>query len=291
MDDRYHRRETGRKALDRTLVRRRRVRVDGAARFAYAALMRIPAALALACLLALAASTAAAKDLVLRQKTTVAGVGARSVESTQYWTPRRMIVDEAAGRIVVDFVDENLTSIDKTRKTWIVLTFEQMSRQMDAARLEMAQRTQDLDADAKAQLERMGEAIGDRDSAVEVKPTGKREKIAGYDAEEYTFSGSAVKGTLWISKDLPLPLGEKEMKAYRRSTYGMKGPGRQFALAMAQVKALPLRTVMQLDLGPDGTTSTNEVIEVRAESPPAAMIDVPEGFTEMKPGAAPTPTS
>lgn len=235
------------------------------------------------------ASGAAAKDLTIRQKTTVVGVGARTSESTQYWTPKRMIVDETNGRMIVDFEDEQLTSIDKTKKTWITLSFDQMSRQMDAARADMAKRTEGLDPQAKWQLEQMGEAVGSKDAPVEVKPTGKRERIAGYDAEEYTFTGTAVSGTLWASKDLPLPLAPEQMKAFRKSMDGMKGPGRQFAMAMAQVNGVPLRAVMKLGLGPDGTTSTNEVIEVREESPPAGMAAVPDGYSELKPQAAPAP--
>jgi hypothetical protein len=261
--------------------------VDGTQRIAYAAAMKTRAALLLAALLVLAASAAAAEDLVIRQKTTVVGVSPTSSESTQYWTPKQMIVDEKVGRMIVDFEAENLTSLDKTKKTWIVVTFDQMSKQMDAVRRDMDERTKDLEPEAKKKLERMGEAVGDKASTVEVKPTGKHEKIAGYEADEYTFVGSAVNGSLWASKDLPLPLGPKERKAFLRSMDGMKGPGRQFALAMAQVNAVPLRTVLHLELGPDGTTTTNEVIEVRRESPPAAILTIPDGFTEFKAPAAP----
>lgn len=202
-----------------------------------------------------------------------------------------MIVDEPNSRMIVDFVGRSLTSIDKNKRTYIVLTFDDMKEQMEAARRALALQTADYPPDAKAQLERMGEAIGERNSPVEVKALGKYEKIAGYDVEEYSFSGTAARGSLWISKDLPLPLAAKELDAFRESTEGMKGANRQFAVAMAQTKSLPLRTVMSIDLGPDGTTMTNEVLEVRAEKPPSDVVDVPEGFTQMKLAVAtPTPT-
>ena len=201
-----------------------------------------------------------------------------------------MIVDEPTMRMIVDFAGKRVTSVDKTKRTYIILTFDDMKAQMEAARKEMASRTTDYPDDAKAQLERMGEAIGDRNSKVEVKPLGKREKIAGYDTEEYSFTGSATHGSLWISKDLPLPLGPEELKAFRESTDGMKNANRQFALAMAQTNSLPLRTVMSLELGPDGTTMTNEVLEVREGSAPPDVIGVPADFTQMK-LAAPTPAA
>ena len=39
---------------------------------------------------------------------------------------------------------------------------------------------------------------------------------------------------------------------------------RQFALAMTQAKGIPLRTVLNVALGPEGTTTINEIVEVRA---------------------------
>ena len=250
--------------------------------------MKNAAYLVLSCFLGfLAAPQASAKDLILEQKTTVAGVGERAGESTQYWTPAMMIVDEPGVRVIVDFATEKLTQIDKTNKNYLTLTFDQMLAQMDASREDLAKRTGDYPPEAKKALEGMGEDIGDKNSPVDVKPTGKHDKIAGYDTDEYTFSGNAGTGTFWVSKALPLPLGPKELKAFRKSMDGMKGPGRLFALAMTQVNGIPLRTELKVNLGPQGTTTTNEVVAVREASPPAEMITVPEGYNLIKVPDAP----
>jgi len=223
-------------------------------------------------------------DVVVRQKTSTTGMVERETQSTQYWTSEMMIVDDDSNRIIIDFAGERLTAADKQKKTYNVVSFNQMRAAMDQARARMAQESGGLGPDAKAALSGMGEPIG-AEGIVDVKPTGKREKIAGYDAEEYSFVGSAVSGTLWVSKDLPLPLGKKAKEAYIASTAGMRAPGRQFALAMVETNGIPLRTAMNVALGPNGTTTTNEVTEVRREPPPPEMRRVPEDFAP----AAPAP--
>lgn len=223
-------------------------------------------------------------DVIVKQKTSTTGAIERQSESTQYWTDRLMVVDEPASRLIVDFVARKVTLLDKQNKTYLDVTFDAMRAQMDAERKRVAAETADYPEDAKKAVRGMGEALDDLKEGVEVSPTGQRTQIAGYDAEEYKFSGSAVSGTFWVSKDLPLPLGEEQKRAYLASTTGMKAAGRQFALAMVQANAIPLRTEMHIALGPNGTVTTNEVVEVQRGTIPPDVTTIPPDF-----GPRPTP--
>lgn len=217
-------------------------------------------------------------DVTVKQKTSTTGAIRHESESTQYWTDKLMVVDDPASRMMVDFVARRVIVLDKQQKTYAGVTFDAMRASMDAERKRVAEETAGYPEDVKNALRGMGQALDDLGEGVEVKPTGQRAQIAGYDAEEFSFSGSAVNGTLWISKDLPLPLGEEQKRAYLASTAGMKAAGRQFALAMVQLNAIPLRTEMHMALGPDGTVTTNEVVEVRRGTIPADVTAIPDDY-------------
>jgi hypothetical protein len=237
-----------------------------------------------------AACDRAGGDLAIRQRTSTTGLASRSSESTQYWSEKLMVVDEESSRVIVDFAAETMTTVNKQARTFFTLTFDEMRARMEAARQAMELRTADLPPDAREALERMGQPVGERASAVEVAPTGKKETIAGYEAVEYGFTGNAAHGSLWVSESLPLPLGEVEKGAFRKSMDGMQPPNMLLALAIAQTNAIPLRTVINVAIGPSGSTSTNEVIEVQRTRVPADVARVPQGFRQVDP-PAPRPLS
>lgn len=244
-------------------------------------LRRLAFAWALLCLGACRSTPAPTTEVVVKQKTSTTGAVQREGESTQYWTDRLMVVDDPASRMVVDFETRKVLVLDKQRQLYREVTFDAMRAGMEAERKRVSEETAGYPEDAKKALRGMGEALDDMAQGVEVKPTGQHAQIAGYDAEEYTFSGSAVNGTLWASKDLPLPLGEEQKRAYIASTTGMKAAGRQFALAMVQVNAIPLRTEMHIALGPDGTVTQNEVTEVQHGPVPADLAAIPDDYQPM----------
>lgn len=227
--------------------------------------------------------------LVLRQKTTAAGFKTQTSESNQYWTQTTMVADEANHRVIVDFVAETLTAVDKVNKTYRVLTFDELKAKMDATRRIMELDTAGLTPDVVEELERIGEPVGNRAAVVEVKPTGRREMIAGYDAEEYEVQATAMNGTVWVSHEVPLPLGEAEKKAYRKSMDGMQVPNMQFALTVLKLEAVPLRATLNNSVGKTGTQVQHEVLEVRREAVGNELFSVPDDYSLPGTQAEPPP--
>lgn len=246
--------------------------------------------LALLLLLALAAACERRPEaVILHQKTIVAGGEGepRVDESMQYWTDRMLVLVQPAGHFIVDFQAEATTSVNQRNRTVVRRTFAENQAKMDVENAQRQQQAADYPEDARAELERMGQIPGPNLTKVELRPTGRSETIAGYQAREIEFTGSAAKGALWISDALPLPLGEKEIQAYRRSTAGMNAASMQFALAMAEAGGIPLRTVLTASLNPHGQTVTNEVIDVRRGPLPAELSGAPDDFARLTPGATP----
>lgn len=249
--------------------------------------IRIPVGLALALLLL--ACERQPEAVILHQKTVLSGgdTEPRTEESMQYWTDSMMVVVQPAGRFIVDFKEETMTTVNVRNRTAVRRTFAETKAQVDAANLGKQQQAADYPEDARAELERMGELPGPSLTKVELRPTGRSETIAGYVAREIEFAGTAAKGTLWVSDALPLPLAPEQMEAFRRSTAGMNSASMQFALAMLEAKGIPLRTVMNATVNPNGLTATNEVIDVRRGPLPSEYAGVPDEFARLTPGATP----
>src|SRR5215467_13080356 len=93
--------------------------------------MRIAFALVVPILLLAAAAQAG--DLTVRQRTTTGGGrNAQTREETQYAHGDTLVIDGPDERTIVDVGARTMTIADKHRKTYFVLTFDQMRAQADA---------------------------------------------------------------------------------------------------------------------------------------------------------------
>jgi hypothetical protein len=230
----------------------------------------------LALSLIVAAGPADAKDLTLRQRLTTGGPQSDSHESMQYWTTDKLINDDPDMRVIIDFAGETMTMIDKKRHSYHTQTFAQMRQRSEAAQAEMKKHMESLPPQAREMMDKMGMGSKGTEVAVSVKPTGKSEKIAGYEANEYAMEVGPMRGSVWATEALQPPGGIKATEAFGRML-GSAGPGAKISQAMLSVKGVPLRTTMG-STGPHGFTTTTEVIEVSEKAPPPDVMQVPAGF-------------
>jgi hypothetical protein len=135
---------------------------------------------------------------------------------------------------------------------------------------------------AREMMNKMGMGPKGTEAPVSVKPTGKTEKIAGYEAKEYAVEAGAMRGSVWATDDLQPPGAAKAREAYAKMA-GKAGPGANIAQAMAKIEGLPLRTTMGGNMGPHAFGTTTEVFEVSEKSPPADVMQVPAGFKKTDP--------
>jgi len=227
---------------------------------------------------------AEAKDLTLRQRVTTSGPKSSGHESMQYWTADRLVSDEPDMRVIIDFAAETMTVADKKQRTYHTQTFAQMRQQNEAMQAEMQKQMESLPPEAREMMGKMGIAPKSAEVSVSVQPTGKSEKIAGYDAREYVIQAGPMQGSVWATEELEPPGGAKSKEAIGRMM-GTTGPGAKLAQAMLKVKGVPLRTTMGGSMGTHAFSTTSEVIEVSEKAPPPDVMQVPAGF---KKTAAPT---
>src|SRR5262244_276601 len=133
--------------------------------------------LVLSCLLLLAAAVDA-KDLVVKQRSSSGFGGGTPNDETVYITDDKMVTDSAGVRTIVDLGKQDMTSIDKAQKTYTVVTFDDLRKQMDMLR----QSLDSMPPDARKQMA----ALFDDSQPVVIKETGKTETIAGHSAKEHS---------------------------------------------------------------------------------------------------------
>lgn len=232
----------------------------------------MPRALVAALLVAIAANAPAA-DLMVRQRLTTTGGpggGPRTEESTEYITAKLSVSDGSSSRTIVDLEAKTLTMIDKQRKTYAVMTFDDLRRRGE----EMRKKLDELPPEVRRRMS------GDADATV--KPTGRTERIAGYDAKEYSLEAGIMKGSIWTTEAIPTPGDRQQWKQFASASGATQGPGGKVTEALANIEGFPLRTVITQEMGPVKVTMTNETLEVRQQSPPPGMVTVPDGFRRME---------
>jgi hypothetical protein len=152
------------------------------------------------------------------------------------------------------------------------MTFADMREQAEAVQKQIEK----MPPEARKQMEAM---LG-KDSPVTVTPTGKHEKIAGYDATENVVSGGPFNGVIWTTTELTMPEGIEKWRKLSAQTMAANGPGRKLSEALAAVQGVPLRTTMTAKMGPNEFTTRAEAVEVTKTKPSADMLRVPDGYTK-----------
>jgi hypothetical protein len=228
-------------------------------------------------LVLLVAAPALGDDLVLRQRTTTDAAGHPVVrEETQYVHGDLLVIDAPDTRTIVDVGAKTMTVADKQRKTYFVMTFDDLRRQAEA----IQERAKHMPPDVKKMLDEM---LG-TGAPITLEPTGKHDTIAGYPATEYALTGGPFRGSIWTTDALSVPEGVRKWRELSADATAKEGPARPLAQALAQVKGMPLRTGMAATLGKQGRFATStEVIEVKTDAPPADVLVVPPGFAKTAP--------
>jgi hypothetical protein len=148
---------------------------------------------------------------------------------------RKMTTTDTTGRIV-DLGEEKVYELDYKKKTYTVTTFAELRQQMKEAQ-ERAQREADKAAKEEAGKEKPETKPESKEKAPEVevdfdvKETGQKKSIAGYDAREVIMTitvrekgktldesgGLVVTSDLWLGPEVPAmkELAEFEMRYWK----------------------------------------------------------------------------
>ena len=113
------------------------------------------------------------------------------------------------------------------------------------------------------------------DSKPQLVPTGRKETVAGYPAEEYSATVAGSKIALWLTKDIP----NYEQASRELGAAFKQGPlaamSQNFGLDLANLPGFPVRQVKELQ---PGQTITATLVSLSTEPIPDADFAVPADY-------------
>jgi hypothetical protein len=204
---------------------------------------------------------------------------------TSYISSDHIRHSESKGNdVIIDLKNATMTNIDGKKKTYYVMTKQDMET-MQAA---MAARMNDPKMkQAMAMMQGMSSSVA---SSTEVKKTGVTRKVAGYACEEWLITmGGMMSMTECVTNDFKYPvqswaaLADFQESMRKSMSFGPSAKsGADYAEKMKAIKGFPVATSSIVDVGVVKTTTTSEVTEVSRSAIPASTWDVPAGFTRVE---------
>ena len=132
---------------------------------------------------------------------------------------------------------------------------------------------------SKAIAELASKYAGDSSAAAEkskLTPTGKKEMINGYEAEEYVRESPSVKESYWIALKYPDSAAiVKQLQAIAPAAWNDIAKG---MLDFRDFPGLPLRTIVKTDR----KEITSTIISIKQDPLSEAEFSVPKDFQELK---------
>jgi hypothetical protein len=108
------------------------------------------------------------------------------------------------------------------------------------------------------------------------KPTGRKETIRGYEAEEYVVDRGAFKASYWLAPKYPNGAAIlRQLQAAKPDAWTSTNPNET---DFRDFSALPIRTVV----GMGGTKMTTELVSVKQAPLPDETFAIPPDYREVK---------
>jgi len=204
---------------------------------------------------------------------------------TSYISSDHIRHSESKGNdVIIDLKNATMTNIDGKKKTYYVMTKQDMET-MQAA---MAARMNDPKMkQAMAMMQGMSSSVA---SSTEVKKTGVTRKVAGYACEEWLITmGGMMSMTECVTNDFKYPvqswaaLADFQESMRKSMSFGPSAKsGADYAEKMKSIKGFPVASTTTVDAGVMKTTTATEVTDVSRTAIPASTWDVPAGFTKVE---------
>lgn len=229
---------------------------------------------------------AVAQGLVIETSMSGGPMGDDAQTSSSMAVPKKFKTGLRKNEYVLVRLDkEMMYRVNTEKKTYMELTFTQleekrknMMAQMGPQMEQMKAQMKNMPEEQRKMMEKMMANMGgaSSDAKVEVKATGEKLKIAGFDAAKYTFSQDGKEvASVWVSKDTPEYANLKKDYAEFRGKMGALNPGMSKSLneAMQSVEGFPLQTIMA-----NGMKIVVTKIEKKAIAD--SEFELPTGYTK-----------
>jgi hypothetical protein len=107
--------------------------------------------------------------------------------------------------------------------------------------------------------------------------TGKKDKINGYDASEYTFSNGNLKATYWICSNFPNGKAVSDALA-KLQNGGLASITKGFTPDLSTLPGVPVKTEVEMN----GQKITTELVSATEQNVDPSTYEVPAGYNEIK---------
>lgn len=247
---------------------------------------------ALAAFVLAAAAPVLAQDLTIVSKVSKDGRPAET--TTSYLSSDHIRVSQGEGKeIIVDFKAGQMTTLDAAKRTYYVITKQDMDamaarvkEQMNSPEMKKAQeRMKDLSPEDRKKMDAMGGMF-----SFDVVKIGTTRKIAGYACENWKITfGELSRTEECVTRDLQFPVQAWDMyKSFAETMKTMMTAMGPMAKGMENMqekfknmRGYPLATTTSINVMGHSTTTVSEVTDVKKGSLPASTWAIPSGYTKV----------
>ncbi len=208
---------------------------------------------------------------------------------------RKSSMTDTSGEII-DLTEQKVYRVDLKKKEYKVVTFAQLRQEWEDAKAEAQKNAEEM---KKSQRDEPAQPVRQLEYSAEIKETGQRKAIAGYDAREVILTitgkekgktleeggGSIMTSTMWLGPRIAAleEIGQFEMK-FVKAVYGddFAAQAQQLAAAFAMFPSVqPMMEKMSAEGGklqgaPLQTTTVFENVK-SAEQMKGASTQQPSG--------------
>ena len=192
-------------------------------------------------------------DLTIVQR--VDGGGQRGDATVKIKGDRERIDSPEQPTRIIDGKDGQMINLMNDRKTYLKISADQIKA-------------------AAETISKFGDA--DKTAAAKLTPTGKKEKINGYDTEEFVYETPRFKASFWVAPKYPDAAAIlQEMQA------PVSGAWKSINMGMpsyTDFNGMPLRTV--ISVGENQITTT--IMAIKKDPINPAEFEIPKDFHELK---------
>lgn len=124
-------------------------------------------------------------------------------------------------------------------------------------------------------LDSVRKKTAENKTAPDIKPTGKKETINGFECEEYAGTIEGMKVNLWVTRDVK---NASQIIDQLGKISGGADPLMKALQSAGGVQGFPIRTVVDI---PQTGKSTSTILSIKDEDVPESTFVVPDGYKSM----------
>ncbi len=155
-----------------------------------------------------------------------------------------------------------------------------MTNLMHKQKMVMTMDSGDVQAMQQQILQAMGKDASTEAETVqpELKPTGKKETINGFDAQEYIVEQNGMTSYLWLASNFPNKERILAQMAKFQNSEAFKFAAAAKSYDVAKLPGIPVRVVSAVE----GLETTVTLVSLEEKDVDASLFEIPAGYNTLK---------